>query len=74
MKPRIDLSTAIMEIHAIENECALLISAATDSAMRLGNVKDRSQQEAYYQGKKTGLRLAIVACKKALAAIQKPAV
>jgi hypothetical protein len=70
MKPQIDLSTAVMEIHAIETECLMLISQATDEAMRLRNDPKRALHEAYYQGKKTGLRQIVLACKKAIAAIQ----
>jgi len=74
MQPLIKLSTAVMEIHAIETECLLLISAATDEAMRLPNNREKPLHEAYYQGKKTGLRQIVLACKKAIAAIQPPGV
>lgn len=74
MEKRIDLRTAVMEIHAIETECLLLISQATDEAMRLPNNREKPLHEAYYQGKKTGLRQIVLACKKAIAAIQPPGV
>ena len=74
MKPQIDLSTAVMEIHAIETECLLLIDAATNETMRTPETKAGELHKAYYQGKKTGLRQIVLACKKAIAAIQPPGV
>lgn len=73
MKPRIDLSTAVMEISAIKSECLLLISAATDEAMRMRDDRQGQQHKAYYQGKKTGLRQIAVACDKAIAVLKKEA-